>query len=841
MKNYLRLTKLKSTFLLLAIIFCFSTVNAQDFMMQGWYWDYPKTCNGANWAGTLQGQAAELGNVGFTYVWLPPMSRASFGNCSNGYDPKDLYDLGEYGGGATGFGTRADVDALILALANNGVDAVADVVYNHRDGGDPEINQPVEDYITIHYDATKNPFPSDRYRCVLPLGGSSGNGTGDYYFKISSKSQSNRFHNKPYIVRMETSLVGNQGGTPMVESEPNGGGDCGEAFDDISLGVEMIASIDASGCTVDEFKLTLTASDFDAAGDELIIFLTNQNGDYSDHRIYGIWNASTSMDVVNQLDYQTYTDFNNLPSGQGGMSLENFRPNSTNTATTSLTGDWDWLWFFYDYDQSNTNTRDVLFDWTDWLWDDVNIRGFRMDAVKHFDPAFIGDLLDHLHYGGKDPGLVVGEIFDSNPFLLSSWVSTVQANMDGATLSNIDVRVFDFALRDALKQASDNFGYDVRNVFNSGVVDGVGGSGFNVVTFLNNHDFRGPGEPIQNNPVLGYAYLLTNNRVGLPSVFYPDYYGTSIPNAPLVNLKAEIDQLMTIHSQYIFGAPNVDYLSRFSTPYSSNYISGYDNTTLFYQISGGVGGKEVIVVINYAGEALVMDHQINMANVNASDTFDDLTGNAILPQATLNGSNQLRIEIPAQSYAVYVQNEQPAPVELLEFKAVLQNKDVALVWEVAAEDQMEGYSVERSFDGQFFTEVGWQKAINEFSTISTYEYLDSHVPVNIPLYYRLKIFDQSGAITFSPVREVVVRQDDFFAYFTPNPVRENGVLKIKNNESQRLDIEVFHISGQKIWTESPWVERGLQTIDFNTDNWVSGIYYLRVTGRSQEWVQKIIK
>lgn len=26
---------------------------SQDVMMQGWYWDYPKTANGANWTDTL--------------------------------------------------------------------------------------------------------------------------------------------------------------------------------------------------------------------------------------------------------------------------------------------------------------------------------------------------------------------------------------------------------------------------------------------------------------------------------------------------------------------------------------------------------------------------------------------------------------------------------------------------------------------------------------------------------------------------------------------------------------------------------------------------------------------
>lgn len=830
----------KITFLLLTFACFTKCLPAQDFVMQGWYWDYPKTCNGSNWAATLQGQAADIGSAGFTYVWLPPMSRASFGNCSNGYDPQDLYDLGEFGGGATGFGTRGDVDALVTALGNNGVEAVADVVYNHRDGGDAEVNQPVKDYITIHYDASKNPFPSDRFRCVLPLGGSSGNGAGDYYFKISSKSQSNRFYNKAYVVNMQTSLVGNQG-TSTSESEPNGGGDCGESSNDLNLGENKNANVDALGCTVDEFKLTLDAADFNAAGDELIITLTNPNGDYSDHRIYGIWNAAAAADVVGQLIYQTYTDFTSMPSGQGGMNFENFRPNSTNASTTSLSGDWDWLWFFYDYDQSNQDTRDELFAWTEWLWNDVNVGGFRMDAVKHFDPAFIGDLLDHLHGNGIDPGLVVGEIFDSNPFTLSSWLANVQANMDGSTLNNIDVRVFDFALRDALKKAADDFGYDARNVFNSGVVDGVGGSGFNTVTFLNNHDFRGPGEPVQNDPMLGYAYLLTNNRVGLPCVFYPDYYGVSIPNAPTVNLKADIDELMAIHQQHIFGATSVDYLSRFSTPYSANYTGGFDNTTLLYQISGGPTGKEVIVVINYAGEALVLDHQINMTNLASNDSFDDLTGNATNATATLNGSNQLHLEIPARSYAVYVQNDLPVPVDLLNFTARPTTKGVVNSWSVAQEKELSGYTLERSIDGQHFKEIGWQTAQNEVRSEQTYQFVDAEVSTGETYYYRLQMTEWSGQKAYSLVRQVTIVGAEKAVRFSPNPLKGQGTLVWHNGQTQDVHLELYHASGQLLWSKDLRAGEGWQEETIFSDSWVPGLYYLRLVGAELDWVERIVK
>jgi len=108
--------KVGVVFFLLILLSFSSAAFAQDFMLQGWYWNYPGTADGYVWADTLNLKAQELANAGFTYVWLPPLSRASFGQTSNGYDPKDLFDLGEFGLGPTRFGTRTDLNDLIAAF-----------------------------------------------------------------------------------------------------------------------------------------------------------------------------------------------------------------------------------------------------------------------------------------------------------------------------------------------------------------------------------------------------------------------------------------------------------------------------------------------------------------------------------------------------------------------------------------------------------------------------------------------------------------------------------------------------------------------------------------------------
>jgi len=323
----------------------------------------------------------------------------------------------------------------------------------------------------------------------------------------------------------------------------------------------------------------------------------------------------------------------------------NFKPNGN---PTNLGGDWDAMLFYYDVDQTIPSAQEILFDYTKYLWSDEDIRGFRLDAVKHFPGWFVGDLVDVLHDAGQDPDMVVGEAYDFSAAYLKGWVDDVLFHMDADTRDAIRPRVFDFALRNSLEQACDAFGYDVRNVFNASIVDGAGGSGFNVVTFVNNHDFRDPGQPVDNDPLLGYAYIMTNNKLGVPCVYFPDYYEPE-------NLRYVINGLMEAHGSYIYGATFVDYLSRFSSPYTANYISGGANTSLIYQLSYAESGREVVVAINFSGNTLKVDQTINTANIFPGDTLTDIFSLTPYPFVTVQGDNQIYLEIPPRSFAVFVE------------------------------------------------------------------------------------------------------------------------------------------------------------------------------------------
>ncbi|MBF2076684.1 MAG: alpha-amylase [Synechococcales cyanobacterium C42_A2020_086] len=111
-------------------------IDLNGTMMQYFHWYLP--ANGSHWE-EVQSRAKELAAAGFTALWLPPACKGSAGGFDVGYGIYDLFDLGEFdqkGSIRTKYGTRAQYLAAIRALQAAGLEVYADVVLNHKDGGD---------------------------------------------------------------------------------------------------------------------------------------------------------------------------------------------------------------------------------------------------------------------------------------------------------------------------------------------------------------------------------------------------------------------------------------------------------------------------------------------------------------------------------------------------------------------------------------------------------------------------------------------------------------------------------------------------------------------------------
>jgi alpha-amylase len=103
-------------------------------MLQGFYWEsyrhghprWQSQFGAKRWYAIVEEQAPALRAARFDLIWMPPPSWA--GETSAGYNPK------EYSKVENTYGSFAQHRAALEALLEHGVEPIADVVINHRDG-----------------------------------------------------------------------------------------------------------------------------------------------------------------------------------------------------------------------------------------------------------------------------------------------------------------------------------------------------------------------------------------------------------------------------------------------------------------------------------------------------------------------------------------------------------------------------------------------------------------------------------------------------------------------------------------------------------------------------------
>jgi alpha-amylase len=107
-------------------------------MMQYFHWYIEP--DGSLW-NQLAASAKDLAQAGITAAWLPPAYKGTAGGYDVGYGVYDIFDLGEFdqkGSVRTKYGTKDEYVNAIKTAKEAGINIYADIVLNHKLGGDKE-------------------------------------------------------------------------------------------------------------------------------------------------------------------------------------------------------------------------------------------------------------------------------------------------------------------------------------------------------------------------------------------------------------------------------------------------------------------------------------------------------------------------------------------------------------------------------------------------------------------------------------------------------------------------------------------------------------------------------
>ena len=229
-------------------------------------------------------------------------------------------------------------------------------------------------------------------------------------------------------------------------------------------------------------------------------------------------------------------------------------------------------------------------------------------------------------------------------------------------------------------------------------------------------------------------------------------------------------------------------------------------------------------------------------NRNASTTFRAPTVNAttsgvITCNVVDNCSRQNFISRPITIYSTL-------PISLKSFNGKFKEDKVELNWIVASEVNNDYFSLERSFDGVNYTEIGRVAGSKNNVTDKRYDFID-YSPGENKNYYRLKQTDFDGnSQTFDPIfiKGFTYGINKSKTVYLPNPFTDKFSIDYYSDISGTIDFMLMDRSGNIVRKQSISCKQGLNNFQFNDMAELSqGIYYAVFNRNDEREIIRLLK
>jgi hypothetical protein len=185
------------------------------------------------------------------------------------------------------------------------------------------------------------------------------------------------------------------------------------------------------------------------------------------------------------------------------------------------------------------------------------------------------------------------------------------------------------------------------------------------------------------------------------------------------------------------------------------------------------------------------------------------------------------------------------PVKLASFTATLTTSNKAdLKWTTASELNVSHFVIERSVDGNSFTEAGLIFAMGNSADNVHYSFSDNLAGIaSQVVWYRLRSVDMDGKTEFSETRMIRisrVKENSVSILTYPNPVVNELRITIPATwQNRAVNYQVYSIGGQMVHSKQTAASSQTETIDLTKMG--SGIYIIKAVCGSESAQQRIVK
>ena len=234
-------------------------------------------------------------------------------------------------------------------------------------------------------------------------------------------------------------------------------------------------------------------------------------------------------------------------------------------------------------------------------------------------------------------------------------------------------------------------------------------------------------------------------------------------------------------------------------------------------------------------------------DVKAGANTSHTAGVKMLPTYISDNSGGLT----AITFAGIITGNQPLPVELTSFTALVQNKSVNLKWLTATEVNNYGFEIERSqtskVKSKTWEKVGFVQGHGNSNSPKSYTFTDNLAlahNLNLDrLQYRLKQIDFDGSYKYSDIIELQIDPPSEFVLQQnyPNPFNPSTIIKYEIPKSTFVILSIFDLLGREITTLINQVQNaGYHEITFNAKNLSSGIYIYQIQAGEFSQIRKML-
>lgn len=298
----------------------------------------------------------------------------------------------------------------------------------------------------------------------------------------------------------------------------------------------------------------------------------------------------------------------------------------------------------------------------------------------------------------------------------------------------------------------------------------------------------------------------------------------------------------TIWAPMAIGAPatSTTFTSRYFYEASTNWTnpsymldvaraSGVEYWTL--NRDAGTGTPGVTLYWKDSARSFITDlSDLRVVHYNTTPQWEDKGGTGV---SQGGGKGYITSSIAFTDYSPITLGSKagsnPLPVELINFNAECNAKNVTLKWATVSETNNSHFSIERSSDAITWLEISSVDGAGTSNTTHNYQYIDESASEGVS-YYRIKQVDFSGTAKAYPVTVVScdanVFEENIAIY--PNPAANDLTISVATANYREAILQVSNVIGQAVIEQGIQLNKGNNNISINVSKLQNGTYYVNV-------------